>query len=301
MLRSLYSGVSGLKNHQTKMDVIGNNIANVNTVGFKSSRVTFQDIYNQTVRPASAPSAGSGGVNPQQVGLGVSLGTIEVQHTRTATEYTGNALDLSVEGDGFLVVKDNGVPYYTRAGNLTTDANNNLVNANGLKLQGWMSGMVDTTGTINGSTTNPVTEAQFQAWLLTNPANADTLLADINIPVNYYDVNIGKTGEIIGINKTTSVKETIGRLVIADFNNQAALSKMGNNLYDQNQNTGAASFGFAGVNGTSYLNPNSLEMSNVDLAKEFTDMITTQRGFQANSRIITTSDQLLEELVNLKR
>lgn len=286
MLRSLYSGVSGLKNHQTKMDVIGNNIANVNTVGFKSSRVTFQDIYSQTLRPASAPGDNSGGVNPQQVGLGVSLGSVDTMFTRSAAEYTGSPLDLSIEGDGFFVVNDRGNDFFTRAGNFTTDAANNLINANGLIVQGWMTG--------EGNGADPF-----------DPTDPDTItldnLTDIVMPDDYYDITISKTGEIIGINATTQARDVIGRVALANFNNQNALTKMGNNLYDVSQNSGDPIISAPGIAGTAFVNPSSLEMSNVDLAKEFTDMIITQRGFQANSRIITTSDSLLEELVNLKR
>ena len=294
MLRSLYSGVSGLKNHQTKMDVIGNNIANVNTVGFKSSRVTFQDIYSQTLRPASAPGADSGGVNPQQVGLGVSLGSIDTMFTRSAAEYTGSPLDLSIEGDGFFVVNDRGNDFFTRAGNFTTDANNNLINANGLIVQGWMGTPI--TGDHDGDAATPDVITGY------DPLDLDpALMTDIVMPTDYYDITISKTGEIIGINANTQDRDVIGRIAIANFNNQNALTKMGNNLYDVSQNSGNPIISAPGEAGTAFVNPSSLEMSNVDLAKEFTDMIITQRGFQANSRIITTSDSLLEELVNLKR
>lgn len=282
MLRSMYAGVSGLKNHQIKMDIVGNNIANVNTIGFKSSRVTFQDIYSQTVRPASSPSAtaGSGGVNPQQIGLGVTLGSIDVQHTQAATEYTGNALDISVDGDGYFVVGEGTQEYYTRAGNFTTDANNNLVTSGGLYVMGWSI-----------PATTPVII----------PAVPPVPLQKIVIGENYYDISISKNGEVVGINETTQDKEVIAKIAIANFNNQNSLEKCGESLYSSNLNSGDAEYGFPGNDSTAFLSPSSLEMSNVDLAKEFTDMIVTQRGFQANSRVITTSDQLLEELVNLKR
>ena len=285
MLRSLYAGVSGLKNHQTKMDVVGNNIANVNTVGFKSSRVTFQDIYSQTLKPASSPSVtgGLGGTNPQQVGLGVSLGTIDVMHTRGATEYTGSALDISIDGDGFFCVSDGNKEYYTRAGNFGTDNNNNLVNSDGLYVQGWSM--------------PPWFDPNFDT-----PPNFPPLpLQNIVINDNYYDVSISSNGEVVGINIGTQEKEVIAKIALANFNNQNALEKSGNSLYSTNLNTGNPEYGFPGNDGVATLSPSSLEMSNVDLAKEFTDMIVTQRGFQANSRVITTSDQLLEELVNLKR
>ncbi len=283
MLRSLYSGVSGLRNHQTKMDVIGNNIANVNTIGYKASRAVFQDIYSQTIQTATAPDAGggTGGVNPQQIGLGVSTASIDVMHTRGAPEYTGAPLDLSIDGDGFFVVSEGNADYFTRAGNFTTDASNNLINSNGLIVQGWMP---DADG-------NMVFDADGNMRPMQN----------LVLPQDFYDISVTRNGELVGINQNTQQRETIARVALANFNNQSALNKMGNNLYDVSQNSGLPIIGAPGTDGTAGINPSSLEMSNVDLAKEFTDMITTQRGFQANSRIITTSDQLLEELVNLKR
>ena len=286
MLRSMYAGVSGLKNHQTKMDVVGNNIANVNTIGFKASRVTFQDIYSQTIRPASSPSytAGSGGVNPQQIGLGVALGSIDILHTRAATEYTGNALDISIDGDGFFVVSEGSQEFYTRAGNFGTDRDNNLVTSGGLYVMGWSK----------PSYTVP-------DWLYPIPDVPPEPLQRIAIGENYYDISISKNGEVVGINEQTQEKEIIAKIALANFNNQNSLEKCGESLYSQNLNSGAPEYSFPGNEGTAFLSPSSLEMSNVDLAKEFTDLIVTQRGYQANSRVITTSDQLLEELVNLKR
>jgi flagellar hook protein FlgE len=280
MLRSLFSGVSGLRNEQTAMDVIGNNIANVNTIGFKSSRVIFQDIYSQTLRPASAPAM-SGGTNPQQVGLGVTLAAVDIMHTRTGDQYTGNALDLSIAGDGFFVINDGTSNFYTRAGNFYTDSNNNLVTADGLKVQ-----QIRLDPVTHLPTPDPVTGA---------------VTSDIVIPNNYYDISIDKTGAVIGIDKATNTKATITTLCIATFNNQNSLERVGGSRFRNNANSGAPKYANPGTPGSSYLDPGALEMSNVDLAKEFTDMIETQRGFQANSRIITTSDSLLEELVNLKR
>ena len=271
MLRSLYAGVSGLRNHQVRMDIIGNNIANVNTIGFKASRVIFQDIYSQTVKPASGATATGGGTNPQQIGLGVTVSTVDIIHTRTGAQYTGAPLDLSIEGDGFFVLKASTGNVYSRAGNFYTDSSNLLVNGNGLKVQ----------------------------RVATLPA---TGTADIVIdPALYYDVTVDKNGQVIGIDKGTNKKVTIATICLATFNNQNSLEKVGENVFRENANSGTATLANPGANGAATINPGSLEMSNVDLAKEFTDMITTQRGFQANSRIITTSDSLLEELVNLKR
>ena len=138
MLRSLSTAVSGLRNHQTKLDAIGNNIANVNTVGYKSSQVRFQDIFSQTLRGATAPQEGRGGVNPMQVGLGMEVASINTLHTPGAITGTGRETDLAIEGNGFFVVSDGFQQYYTRDGTFTRDSSGVLVNANGLQLLGWV-------------------------------------------------------------------------------------------------------------------------------------------------------------------
>ena len=280
MMRSLYAGVSGLRSHQTRMDVIGNNIANVNTVAYKASRVVFQDIYSQTIKSASAPSTTTGGTNPSQVGLGTSIARIDVTNTATGNQYTGNSLDLSVEGDGYFVLSDGGTPLYTRAGNFYTDSANKLVSANGAYVQGYK---VDATGNLDLD------------------ADGNPQIDNITIDPNYYDVFIDKNGSIIGINGTTNKKTKIGQIILATFANEGALEKAGSNTYRTTVNSGDAVYNLPGDGVAGTLNPGTLEMSNVDLASEFTDMIVTQRGFQANSRIITTTDAMLEELVNLKR
>jgi flagellar hook protein FlgE len=280
MMRSLYSGVTGLRNHQTRMDVIGNNIANVNTVGFKASRVVFQDIYSQTLTPASGPDTDSGGTNPKQIGLGMSLATVDVLHTKSAAQYTGADLDLSIEGDGFFTVSNGGALYYTRAGNFYTDKDNNLVTGSGDFVQGYQ---VDTDGN------------------LILDAFGDPIMININIDPNYYDVTINSNGAIVGLNKSTNDEDVLGQVVLATFANQNALEKAGSNTYRNTINSGDPAYSIPGSGGSGTLNPGTLEMTNVDLANEFTDMIVTQRGFQANSRIISTTDSMLEELVNLKR
>lgn len=269
MLRSMFSGVSGLQNHQIRMDVVANNIANVNTVGFKSSRVVFQDVYSQTIKQASAGTENLGGTNPQQVGLGVTTSAIDVMHTRAAVQYTGSPLDLSISGDGFFVVSDGSATYFTRAGNFYIDENNRLVNSEGLIVQ-----------QLDSTTGEPT---------------------DIVIPDEYYDISVNKAGEIIGISNVTHQKEVIARLCLANFVNQNSLEKVGGNLFLNNVNSGDPIYGLPGEIGMATVNSGSLEMSNVDLSKEFTDLIVTQRGFQANSRVITTADQILDELINLKR
>ena len=274
MMRALYSGITGLRNHQTRMDVIGNNISNVNTAGYKASRVVFQDIYSQTLSPASAATTGTkGGTNPRQVGLGSTIASIDVIQTSSASQYTGVPFDLSIEGSGFFAIQSNGQTLYTRTGNLGTDNLNQLVTGSGALVLGYM-----------GAT----------------PAGGPTVMT---IDPKYKDVSIDENGAITGIDSTSasSDKVTIGYIAIATFNNENALEKVGQNAYRATTNSGAATYSTPGKGVAGKLNPGTLEMSNVDLASEFTDMIVTQRGFQANSRIITTTDSMLEELVNLKR
>jgi len=136
--RSLFSAVAGLRNHQTKMDVLGNNIANVNTIAFKGGRVRFQDILSQNIRGASAPQVGRGGINPAQVGLGMSIGAIDTIHTQGSLQNTGRATDLAIQGNGFFVMSDGTNRLYTRDGAFSIGADGDIVNAaNGFKPLGW--------------------------------------------------------------------------------------------------------------------------------------------------------------------
>ncbi|HQD04010.1 MAG TPA: flagellar hook-basal body complex protein, partial [Halanaerobiales bacterium] len=153
MMRSMYAGVSGLKTHQTRMDVIGNNIANVNTAGFKASRVTFKEMLSQTLSGAKAPQDNRGGMNPQQVGLGVSLGSIDTNHVQGNLQSTGLGTDLAIQGNGYFIVNNGTQNFYTRAGALTLDENGNLVNAsNGYIMQGWLAnnGIINTNSPLTG-------------------------------------------------------------------------------------------------------------------------------------------------------
>lgn len=270
-MRSLYAAVSGLRVHQTQMDVIGNNIANVNTFGFKRSRTTFQDIFYQTLRGGSGPDDDHGGTNPQSVGLGAALGSIDVQHTQGATVPTGSETDVMIQGDGFFVLKDgNDNLFYTRVGNFVFDAEGYFVNpANGYYVMG--------------------TEGEIK---IDNPEDVQSLSIDNFGNIRYVDAN-GDAQEA-------------GCIGIAKFINPGGLEQVGQNLYRWAVAAGdevgdEPEGGTPGKSGRGMLIPGCLEMSNVELAKEFSDMIITQRGFQANARIISVSDQMLEELANLKR
>ncbi|HHY77990.1 MAG TPA: flagellar hook protein FlgE [Clostridiales bacterium] len=472
MMRSMFSGVSGLRAHQLKMDVIGNNIANVNTVGYKSQRATFQEVFNQTIKGAGSPQAGRGGTNPQQIGLGISLASIDTFHIRGAVQRTDNNTDLAINGDGFFILSNSAdflSRTYTRAGNFTLDEYGNLVAPNGYRVLGYMedeernpapdgstvlkgvlegivisksksypamatnsatmegnldkdlarvpagtdpndidnyieynnltktfevkngvkvretttvfydslggqhkvkftfirglasgtsvgadnewgviiqnlddmsyfakddstsvsdppqlSGIVIpiqfdengkiTTGSSNDKATSVILqipgngifedmEVKVDFSNLTQFANESTasITNKNGYPQGYLDTfSIGPTGEIYGI-FTNGQSRVIGQIALATFKNPAGLEKTSENMYQVTPNSGEPIIGLPGSSGLGALNPGTLEMSNVDLSAEFTEMITTQRGFQANSRIITTSDEMLQELVNLKR
>jgi flagellar hook protein FlgE len=259
MLRSMYSGISAMKNFQTKLDVIGNNIANVNTYGFKKGRTIFKDLVSQQIAGASA------GVNPKQVGLGAQLAAIDTVHTQGSLQTTGRPLDLAISGDGFFTLKDaNGQILYTRAGNFYLDSQGYIVDADGRHLLG--------TGN-----------------------------ADIKIDPDAKSFSIGSDGTINEVDSTGAVKP-IGTIQLAKFPNNGGLEKVGDNLFRPTVNSGGAQLDTPGGNkGTGTIVSGALEMSNVDLSEEFTEMIVAQRGFQANARIITTSDEILQELVNLKK
>ena len=475
MMRSMYSGVSGLRAHQLKMDTIGNNIANVNTVGYKSQRVTFQEVFNQTLKGAGSAQAGKGGTNPQQVGLGISVSSIDTFQVRGAVQRTDNNTDLAINGDGFFMLSNDASGLnrsYTRAGNFSLDEAGNLVAANGYRVMGYMAdpitgtmksnleGIVvskadavaakasgymtmegnldntltkadaspiytaynstatpvtydtldfgkaktwETTSTVydslggqhnikytfvrgldSNAATTTATDSDWNVFIkdmdtksyfmvgggtptgeetgpgglgsTTNPndlgyhlkyTNAGVLNTDVatggatgkftinvaakngssatkldidlskltafandsNAAVTGKDgypqgsldtFSIGPTGEVNGV-FTNGQSKVIGRIATAAFKNPAGLEKTSENMFQGTPNSGEPIVGLPGSGGLGSLNPGSLEMSNVDLSREFSDMITTQRGFQANSRIITTSDEMLQELVNLKR
>lgn len=295
MMRSLYSAVSGLQGHQLKMDVIGNNIANVNTVGFKEGRVSFEDLLSQTLQGPSAPSAAQGGTDPIQVGLGVNVGSLQNLMTQGSAETTGKNTDMMIQGDGFFVLNDNGTQVYTRAGSFDTDGNGNLVDPNtGAMVQGYSYNAAQTEGTTLGSI-QLVKGTPFPGTVSGGPGYVGTLSS----------FSIDNTGTITGVyvDPTTNVSTTmkIAQIALAGFNNPGGLVKQGDNYYTVSNDSGAAQIGTPGTGGRGSVATGELEMSNVDLSQEFTDMITAQRGFQANARVITVSDTLLQELVDLKR
>ena len=417
MMRSMYAGVSGLKVHQTKMDVIGNNIANVNTTGFKGSRVTFKTMMSQMMQASKAPQDNKGGVNPQQVGLGVSIGSIDADMEQGNLETTGMGKDLAIDGNGFFVVNDGQQNYYTRAGALSLDEDGNLTNAaNGYIMQGWEAdtdGNIDTDATQpgniqipigdslpgeateevsfggnldgrvdfgeskvatidifdslgakhtvtleftrleDGGTGQPSNDWEWRATDITDgtitddgtatvsfnddgtfdsggtgsiefdipggAADAQTVNIDLtqltqsasNYTINGLNADGFEMGSLenFNINSAGIVEGTysngrtrnLGQISIASFSNPSGLKRSGDTLFTPTKNSGDPRAGEPGSGDRGEIAAGRIEMSNVDLAQQFTDMITTQRGFQANSKTITTTDQMLQELVNLKR
>ncbi|WP_425542218.1 flagellar hook-basal body complex protein [Salinibacillus aidingensis] len=358
----MYAGISGMKGFQTKLDVVGNNIANVNTFGFKKGRVTFQDMMSQTIQGAQAPQINEngeqvlGGKNPMQVGLGVNTGSIDTIHDGGNTQTTNRSLDFALEGDGMFVVAkntDSGVNYnydgndipgitlgengdnvnFTRAGNFYLDDNGHIVDPNGNYLVGnptTNDGVALSQVNIDGvnhtvyynSDNNSYIDSDDNVFEYNpdteeyeNTANDDSfveqqvqpVLSPLQIPEDAESFSIASDGTVNYVQDGNP--QVAGQIQIAKFSNAEGLQKAGNNLFQLTPNAGAYDSDNDGVmdllspgeQGSATLRSGALEMSNVDLSEEFTEMITAQRGFQANTRIITTSDEILQELVNLKR
>ncbi len=408
MLRSMNSAIAGLRVHQTKLDVTGNNVANVNTVGYKSSTTVFEDTLSQVVRNGSAPRDEAGGTNPAQVGLGVKVAGITTNFEQGSAQNTGRSTDFMISGDGFFVTRAGNEQVYTRAGSFSYDAAGNLVTPDGALLQGWMAddGVVDVNGAIgtltvpfgdvmqptetdNGavvgnlsSRTATGTGVQTQMtmfdalgtphqislsftktaenqWSVVARDENDNTLASTAGPLAFdpvtgilpagsqtfqitpdpsmapswpgqitidlaelrqfggpsglaparvdgnamgalQSISLSGDGTIMGV-YSNNLREPIGKLALATFANPGGLAKAGNSSYRVADNSGQPAIGEASSGGRGSLIAGALEMSNVDLAEEFTGLIVAQRGFQANSRVISSSDEILQDLVNLKR
>ena len=463
MMRSLYSGVSGLQNHQTRMDVIGNNISNVNTTGFKRGRVNFQDMISQQIAGAAKPTEELGGVNPKDVGLGMTIATIEQVFTQGNLQTTGVSTDVAIQGNGFFILKNGDESFYTRNGAFGIDKDGTLVNpSNGMRVQGWMANeingeMIVTTAAtptdliipvgskdpakatenvkfacnlnkntpeilegasaadIQKGTWNTEQEIfdsfgnkhllsvsfrrvvgnpnQWEATVNVDVNNADytqtriglgttdgvanTFLVnfdnygqllsvtdsagnltpesgEIVLQASYtvpdanadengnpyrqtFNINLGTIGSMKNtITQSASISTTkaysqdgytlgyldnfkidssgtitgvysngtnrvIGQIAMASFTNDRGLEKAGDSTYVESNNSGQAMIGESGVQGKGKLLSGALEMSNVDLSEQMTDMIVTQRGFQSNAKTIQTADTLLETVLGLKR
>lgn len=407
----MYAAVSGLRAHQVMMDVVGNNIANVNTQGYKRNQVIFQDVLSQIVAGAAAPTETIGGRNPAQVGLGVMMSGTAQQFGQGFLEVTNRDLDVAIQGDGFFVVDEKGEDLYTRAGSFFLDADGRLVNSSGGLVQGWAA---DAGGTIDPSTipgvirlpigdqNPPVVTSEIKLggnlpseapiaeqvhaglevfdangsavelkltfektgadeWTATGtygptdipititddvitfvggeivtPADLNLNIASGQIP-NVGDIDltiggnterritqfgdatsltvvtqngapagvlqsmrVGTDGVVVGT-YNNGLTNPIAQLAIANFSNPEGLERVTGSNWRGSVNSGLAQIGTTGTGGRGIIAPGTLEMSNVDLSLEFTALIRSQRGFQANSRVVTASDELLQEIVNLKR
>ncbi len=279
MMRGMFAAISGLKQHQVMLDVTANDISNVNTLGYKSSRVTFQDSLTQLQRGAAGPTANRGGSNAAQVGLGVGLGSVDNLMTSGAVQTTGNPLDVAIQGDGFFQIGD-GAPAgaaspitptaYTRAGNFS------------LNSQGYLT-------------------TQDGSYVLGRAMPAGAVDVAIQVPAGATGVAIDQSGGVSWIDPGTGTRVTGYRLTLATFSNAAGLERQGGNRWVASANSGTKTENTPGIGGAGLTTAGAVEMSNVDLAQTFTNMITAQRGFQANSRVISTADEMLQDLVNLKR
>lgn len=316
MLRSLYSGVSGMRGFQTKMDVIANNIANVNTTAFKAGRARFQDMLSQTQANASGPTAGgNGGINPQQVGLGVRVGAIDTMMGGGGLQPTNRDLDFAIENEGFFAVSSDvnpendpmvGTKTYTRDGAFFRDYQGNLVNSNGERVLGYTTGDLDLVDT-NANEFETVADAELvtpdpDAENMENLGTLNALIIPdiINGGLELQSYSVDGTGKVIGVYSDGNAY-LLGQVGIVKFSNPEGLEKIGNNNYVASNNSGEPIAGQAGGNGFGTIRQGFLEMSNVDLANEFTEMIIASKAYSANSRSISTSDEMLQELINLKR
>jgi flagellar hook protein FlgE len=347
MLRSMYAGISGMKVNQTKLDVTGNNIANVGTTAFKGSRVRFQDMLSQSVSDATAPGRNQGGVNPKQVGIGVQVAGIDTLVTQGMLQPTSRNLDVAIDGEGYLIVGKGAFPEdndtavtiggeeegeehiisetngmdisYTRDGALVRDTKGNLLTSDGYRVLGYAvsSGgsdpsidysLIDEKGRPAVNFVNPNDEGFVAGESLVPLTIPDTVYnAEDDTTLRVTSFSIEKDGIIKAVLEDGSVT-ALGQIAMASFTNPAGLEKLGNNLYKNTANSGDAIVR-SGVGAEELDNSDAygdiisgcLEMSNVDLAEQFTDMIVTTRAFQAAGKTITTGDEILQDIINLKR
>lgn len=330
MLRAMDSAVAGLRAHQNKMDVVGHNIANVNTYGFKAQTYTFKEAMYQTSTASTGNNNNAGGVNAAQYGYGTLMGTIGMDMTSSTPTYVGG-FNASLNGEGFFMVMnkattvdvdagDDGTKlktndfYYTRVGQFTVDSSGYVVDGNGNFVYGYQPAPANmASGEITAKEKGklvplraPKDDTAFcdpddPAAKLSNIQidNNGKISASIDVEEEIKDATGKPTGKMQTVTKTIY----LGTVAVATFQNPNGLSKSGNNYYTASggDNTGKMAAGLPGEGSTSTLMPGYIEASNVDLAKEFADMITTHRGFQANSKMITVSDEMLSDLVAMKR
>ena len=343
MLRSLYSGISGMKVNQTKLDVIGNNLANVSTTAFKGSRVNFSTTISQTLGSASAASDSLGGVNGKQVGLGAQIASIDKIMSQGSMQSTSRSLDVAVDGSGYFMVAagpeltggtndkitidDNGIDAmpanssvaYTRDGSFVLDNEGNLLTSKGYRVLGFAMKTTDTKNNNNGDNIRPDGTVLY-VESNNNTVSVDNQLVSLKIPDKVTKVtaqgetevavkrfNISADGLITGVLETGEIT-ALGQIAMSSFKNEVGLTDIGNNMYEPSGSSGAAIIS-SGKNSPTNRNSSGygdilqgyLEMSGVDMAEQFTDMIVATKAFQAAGKTITTGDEILSEIINLKR
>lgn len=344
MLRSLYSGISGMKVNQTKLDVIGNNLANVSTTAFKGSRVNFSTTISQTLGSASAASDSLGGVNGKQIGLGAQISSIDKIMSQGSMQSTSRSLDVAVDGSGYFMVatgpaltgdaKDsitivnNGVGTmpanssvaYTRDGSFVLDNEGNLLTSKGYRVLGFA---MQTTNPVNGGNIDNIEADGKVLYVESNNSTKaiDDKLVSLKIPDKVIKVdaqgkrtevavksfNISADGLITGVLETGEIT-ALGQIAMSSFKNEVGLTDIGNNMYEPSGSSGAAIIS-SGKNSPTNRNSSGygdilqgyLEMSGVDMAEQFTDMIVATKAFQAAGKTITTGDEILSDIINLKR
>jgi len=287
LIGTLTTGVSALKTFSKALDVIGNNIANVNTTGFKGSTASFEQSFSNTLRASSPANGTQSEMSAEQIGTGVEISGISTDFTQGSLNATGNTTDLALSGSGFFIVKDatGGQVYATRDGQFRLDDNGYLVTQSGLRVQ----------GLIGGSSTTPL----------------GTTVGDIQIGTavpagaSLQSISIDTSGNVVEF-YTNGTSATTNRVQLQAFADNSALMNQGSNLYTGLAAAGPAGGGILaggndpGTSGLGTVQSGTLESSNVDLTQQFSDLITTQRSFQAGARLITVSDTVLEDVVNLK-
>lgn len=361
MVKSMFAAVAGMRTHQQKMDVIGNNIANVNTYGYKKARMTFKDQFYTTLNSASDPNGERGGTNPSQVGYGSSVGSVDIDFSSSGSEPTNDSSDVMIDGNGFYMVgakHENGYASTSNVGDLQgykgpTDNLKDLKFTRGGTFKFGSDGfLTDTKGNVvygylnynytdPSGTPNYTVQANDGKTLPTGVAVGDKVMEAVRMPLvrmnsdgtiwkgtdgkgapefrfndsstpptpptdgTYYapiqskSINFGEDGVVTATFGDKPI--TIGRIAVADVPNQNAMVNMGGSYYQAAGNTGVITASTPGTGGAGKVQSGFREMSNVDLSQEMADMITTERGFQANTKIITVTDEMLQELINMKR
>lgn len=337
MLRAMDSAVSGLRAHQNKLDVIGHNIANVNTVGYKSQSYTFKDTMYQSSTASTNGTATAGGVNAAQYGYGSLMGTISMDMAASTPTYVGG-FSATIDGQGFFITKatkdqnftttgiaeqdttriKNGDFDFTRVGQFKVDSNGYIVDGQGNFVYGYLNenGKNDSRQLVplripkvvkepDANATDPTTTFEYSEDVGNGEAlEASSIkinkMGNIEATLTYEGTATAPGGAASTVTKSGTF--TIGTVAIVTFQNQEGLTKDGNNYYKASEadNTGVCSADTPGTNRATLM-PGYLEASNVDMAVEFSEMILAERGFQANSKIITVSDEILNELINMKR